>query len=234
MDIKRINPSIKLLGVMLPAVLLAFFYRPILNLIVFLVCLIWLFIAKVKLRKMLPLLLPTLAIAVTMFWTGYYFTNQTVYGLKEQIFTDAAILNGLQLSSRVLAFSGLGMLFLYTTDKTALIQSLMQQCKLPPKFAYGILAAWNIIPNMRYEYQKTKAAFYARGTYPVAFSPRLLVPLLVKSVRWSEALAIAMESKGFGEQKERGFYEILQVTARDGAFLTVSSIAIIVCLVLGV
>lgn len=64
-------------------------------------------------------------------------------------------------------------------------------------FAYGLLAAWGILPNMMEEYKRTRAAFAARGIRVFPVSPALLKPLLVKSVRWSEELSIAMESRGF-------------------------------------
>ena len=44
-------------------------------------------------------------------------------------------------------------------------------------------------------------------------------PLLVKSVRWSEELAIAMESKGFSGEEERTEYLEVRVRLRDWIFL---------------
>ena len=44
-------------------------------------------------------------------------------------------------------------------------------------------------------------------------------PLLVKSVRWSEELAIAMESKGFSGEEKRTEYMEVRVHARDWLFL---------------
>ena len=50
---------------------------------------------------------------------------------------------------------------------------------------------------IRDRYKRTRAAFAARGIRVFPVSPALLKPLLVKSVRWSEELSIAMESRGF-------------------------------------
>jgi energy-coupling factor transporter transmembrane protein EcfT len=140
---------------------------------------------------------------------------------------DEGIVNGLLLAGRILAFAGIGILFASTTDRTDFVRALNQKIGLPPKYAFGLMAAWGILPNMALEYRKTKAAFRARGAARSPFSPALIIPLLVKSVRWSEALACAMESKGFDENAERTHYRSYPVGAPDILFLTVSVASLI-------
>jgi energy-coupling factor transporter transmembrane protein EcfT len=221
---KSIDPVFKFAGIFIPAVLLAFFYRPALNLIVFAVCVVILLFSRTDLKKMGVFLIPVAIIAVGMFFTGYQFRSDAYIGAQTGLFTDAAVLNGLQLSSRILAFAGLGMLFVFTTDQMEFVRSIEQQLKLPPKFAYGISAAWGMLPNMGMEYKKTRAAFRARGIKATPVSPALLTPLLVKSVRWSEALASAMESNGFGESKKRTRYRTIKPAAKDYAFTAAACI----------
>ncbi|MEG0914996.1 MAG: energy-coupling factor transporter transmembrane component T [Christensenellaceae bacterium] len=215
---KNLNPACKMIGILVPTVALAFFYRPMLNLIVFAVCIGVLFLSKVSAKKIGLMLIPAAVAAVGLFFTGYTFQGGTPLGVELNIFTDGAVANGLQLSTRVLAFVGLGALFVLTTDKMMLVRSAEQQLRLPSKFAYGLLAAWSMLPNMAMEYKKAKAAFASRGIYTMGISPALLKPLLVKSVRWSEALAMAMESKGFGEGEKRSRYYDMKVTKSDIIF----------------
>ncbi|MGI6152202.1 MAG: energy-coupling factor transporter transmembrane component T family protein [Christensenellaceae bacterium] len=219
---KSINPSCKLVGILAATILLALFYRPGLNIAVFFVCMALLFWGGAKPKTVGIILIPIAVVAVSMFMTGYHMGSGAHLGIARGVLTDARILNGLQLSSRVLAFAGLGMLFILTTDKMELVRSFEQQLKLPARFAYGILAAWGMLPNMRLEYKRTRAAFYARGIFPGTVSPRLLVPLLVKSVRWSEALSAAMESKGFPEKGERTQYYALKVGVKDRLFVALA------------
>ena len=40
---------------------------------------------------------------------------------------------------------------------SAVRPALQQQLRLPPVFAYGLLAAWGILPNMMEEYKRTRA-----------------------------------------------------------------------------
>ncbi|NCC55179.1 MAG: energy-coupling factor transporter transmembrane protein EcfT, partial [Erysipelotrichia bacterium] len=81
-----------------------------------------------------------------------------------------------------------------------------------------LLAAWNIFPNIIEEYQKTRVAFRCRGLHPTPFSPDLLKPMLVKAVLWSEALSVAMESKGFNGSFIRTEYYKLRITKKDILF----------------
>lgn len=208
---RKINPACKMLGILLPVLILAAVHDPVLNMIVFLVCVILMLASRVPARKLFMLMLPILLVALGMFFTGFYFRRQSHSPVNPDIFklTDSAFWNGAVMSSRVLVYAGLGFLFVLTTDKIQLVLSLQQQFRLPPVFTYGLLAAWNIFPNMVREYRKTRAAFLARGLRPWPTSPALLKPMLVKAVYWSEALSVAMESKGFnGKSKRTEFYEL--------------------------
>lgn len=117
----------------------------------------------------------------------------------------------LQLATRLLAYAGFGTLFALTTDGEYFISSLMHQCHLPPKFAYGILAAFHLMPNMVKEFRQVKLAFAARGVRTGACSLKPVFTMLVNSIRWSECVAMAMESRGFCGSSERTYYSIPKV-----------------------
>ena len=71
-----------------------------------------------------------------------------------------------------------------------------------------------------------RAEFEPQGIKVFPISPSLLAPLLVKSVRWSEELSIAMESKGFSAKAERTDAMPIQIHKRDVAF------TVLCCLIL--
>lgn len=225
-----LNPVCKLLGILFPTLLLAAFHNPILNIIVFVLCIILMKVSEVPLNRLLLLLSPILLVAVGMFFTGYHFQVQDVAPVNADNLnlTNNAIWNGLTLSSRVLAYAGLGFLFVLTTDKIKLIRSFQQQLRLPPIFAYGLLAAWNIFPNIIEEYKKIRGAFRARGINTLPISPAILKPMLVKAVLWSEALAVAMESKGFSSKAKRNEYFVMTVTFKDYIFPVISTFGVLI------
>ena len=124
-----------------------------------------------------------------------------------------------QLSSRVLAYGGLGLLFAFTTNSMDLVMSLMQQFRLPPKFAYGILAAYHFFPVVREEYRIVGAALRVRGVKAGPFSTRRLFPMLAHALERSESLAMAMESRGFESRQPRAVAFRVPLRAVDFLFL---------------
>lgn len=216
---RNINPSYKAIAMLLPALLLVAQQNPILPALVFFLCLIIVLVEKVNLRQLSLMLIPLVLTASGMFFTGWRFQGgEGVVNADHLIFFDSGIGNGLVLASRVLGFAGLGMLFVLTTDNIRLVYSLVQNLRFPVLFAYGLLAAWRLFPAITREYRLTQAAFRARGIRVFPVSAALLRPLLVKSVRWTEAISMAMESKGFSGEGQRTYKEQIPVTWRDRMF----------------
>lgn len=238
-NLRTFNPSCKLIGLIVMTFAIAFVHNPVLNMIIFALSAVLIIQAIVssggKLNTYFVPMIPILILAVGMFFTGYRFTTtgSSVVNLHamhiQQMMnaTDSSeeagkIWNGLTFSSRVLVYSGIGLLFALTTDRIRMIRSFQRQLHVPQVFAYGILAAWGLLPKMVTEYRRTKLAFQARGVRVSPVSPALLTTLMVKSTRWSEALACAMESRGFSPDGKRSSYEPEKVRARDIVFLAVS------------
>lgn len=226
---RSINPSCKLIGLVALSFALAFIHHPILNLIIFALSIVLILASDAKPASLLIPLVPILILAGGMFFTGFRFTRGdtlTVLNTAKLHIGDGRIYNGLVFSSRVLVYAGLGLLFALTTDKIRMIRSFHQQLRVPQVFAYGILAAWGLFPQMMREYKKTRLAFRARGIKVRPWSPALLVTLLVKSTRWSEELSIAMESRGFSAKGARSTYKPERVRSRDWIYLLVTVVLI--------
>ena len=223
---KSLNPACKLIGLVVPTLLLAGLHHPAVNLAVFAVCLAALLLSRANVKVLAGALLPVLLVAVGMFSTGYHFHAGAGMPINAaaQALTGAAVWNGLVLGSRAgrrscpSPWSPGASTAVLTTDRILLVRSLQQQLRLPPVFAYGLLAAWGILPNMMEEYKRTRAAFAARGIRVFPVSPALLKPLLVKSVRWSEELSIAMESRGFDGRVPRTCSQPLRLRPVDVLF----------------
>ncbi|MCI8550312.1 MAG: energy-coupling factor transporter transmembrane protein EcfT [Lachnospiraceae bacterium] len=218
---RSLNPACKFTGLLAVTFVLAWRHDPVLNLIVSVLSILLILSARVKVKSLLLFMSPVLLFAVGMFFTGFYFSAGSDMPVNEKTmaFASSSFWNGLTLASRVLAFAGIGYLFALTTDRILLVRSFQKQFHLPQIFAYGLLAAWGILPHMMQEYRRTRAAFQARGIRTFAVSPALLGPLLVKSVRWSEELSIAMESKGFSGHEKRTDFQPVRVHGYDWFFL---------------
>ena len=236
---KTINPGMKMLSVIIASLLLSVTFNIRLNVLVCAVCLTVTFLTPgVNRRKLLVTMLPFLIAAWGMFMAGLIFGRHgdsnagvelTVFG--QRTLFASGIKTGMQLASRILAYGGLGLLYAFTSDAFALIMSLMQQFRLPPKFAYGILAAYHFFPVIHEEYGIVGAAMKVRGAKGGPLSTKRLIPMLVQAMERSSSLAMAMESRGFENGAPRSVAFRVPLRARDGIFLVVLNALIIAGLI---
>ena len=145
---KRLNPAVKFVCLMVLTFVLAFRHQPILNFAFFALCIVGILSSGTDVKKLLILLSPILLAAVGMFFTGYRFSAGEGMPVNsgDMILTGSHVWNGLIHASRVLAFAGGGCLYCLTTDRVLMIRSFQRQFHLPQIFAYGLLAAWGVFP----------------------------------------------------------------------------------------
>lgn len=209
---RRLNPVYKLLGILVYTFILALVHLPLINLFTFVLCFALLLASAISPRTLLLMGWPILVIAIGLYFTGIHFHagGQSPVRADTLNLLDSSVYNGLILSTRVLAYAGLGLLFALTTDKIRLIHAFRQQLHVPAVLAFGLLAAWNILPDLVREYRRCRMTLKLRGLPAGPLSLRVLKPMLVKAVLYSQALAQAMESKGFNGNAPRT--ESVQIT----------------------
>lgn len=229
---EHLNPFYKAAAILVCGLLLSFRYSLLLSLLVFACSMAALVLfSRARLSSVLKVLAPALITAVSLFFTGFWYTNASAgAGVSQSVAASGSlnfafavtaghsVYNSLQLAMRVLAFAGLGMVFALTTDGEEFVASLIHQGKLPPKFAYGVLAAFHLLPDIKKEYQNARLACEVRG---MKLSPVSLKPVftaLVNAIRWSESVAMAMESKGFTGDRDRTYYAVTAVHWYDYVF----------------
>ena len=182
----KINPFYKFITVIVLAVSLTFTSSAALNIGVFAVCVLLLLTGCNKIISALKFCIPMLLIAAGLFISG-----ANIGGSRQ---------SGLLLATRVIAFAGFGMVFSLTTAPYDFMKSLQKDAKLPRKFAYGILCAFNLVPYIKSEYEHARLALAVRGVKLSVFSAKPLFSMLVNSIRWSEMLSMAMQSRGFDDK----------------------------------
>ncbi|TPR58089.1 energy-coupling factor transporter transmembrane component T [Enterococcus sp. OL5] len=218
---RTLNPTVKLFAILGLALLVSFQNNFGLNLLLS-VLFFGITVNERSLKKSLLLFS-----ALTLAATGVFFTGLLYYqGNQGGPSSAAAIRYGLDMASRIYCFGILGSSFSVSTTINELIYSLQQQLRLPAVFAYGLLAAFQIAPIIPAEYQNIRNSMRSRGISVNPFSFKMLIPLLVKSIRWSELLATAMLSRGFDSEAKRTYANTFRVTFMDALFLSL-------CLVMG-
>lgn len=101
------------------------------------------------------------------------------------------------LAARVLAIVSVGAVFAGSTDPTRLVDSLVRQGRVPERFAYGALAAYQAVPRLGEDLTTLRQARRIRGLGG-GWHPRLLVGLLIRAIRHADQLALAMDARAFG------------------------------------
>ncbi|WP_218060099.1 energy-coupling factor transporter transmembrane component T, partial [Lactobacillus crispatus] len=94
-------------------------------------------------------------------------------------------------------------------------RSLEQNLHLPSKFAYGVLAAINIIPQMKMAVKQIRTSAMMRGIYLSFWSPVLYFKAILVALNSADNLAQGMESHGYVEGQRRSTIIAIPLTARD-------------------
>jgi energy-coupling factor transport system permease protein len=145
--------------------------------------------------------------------------------------TAHAVGAGVALACRVGAVAALGIAFGLTTDTTRLVDALVQQVRVPERFAYGALAAFGAIPRLAGDLIALREARRIRGLR-ASWHPRIIVGLLVLAIRHADRLAVAMDARGFGSGP-RTRYRTVRWSGLDGALLGAGSVILAAALLLG-
>ncbi|MCS7261221.1 MAG: energy-coupling factor transporter transmembrane protein EcfT [Anaerolineae bacterium] len=217
MFLHRLNPVAKLL-VFSCFILAATLYLDVAVPLTFLV-LAWLMGwlgARISPFALLRRLSPVLAAAVglTVFNTLFY------GGPREHLILTLGPLSiwreGLQIGGsiglRILCVASYSVLYMWTTEPSRLVASLMQQARMPYRLAYAVLAAYRFLPILQRELGHIQAAQQVRSAHRRQRGSWLRrithygIPLLVSGIRQAERLAIAMDARGFGALPTRTHY----------------------------
>jgi energy-coupling factor transport system permease protein len=118
--------------------------------------------------------------------------------------------NGLGLSLRLIAIFLAGILATATSDPTEVADALIQQARVSPRFAIGVLAALRLVPVLARDWRTIGLARRARGIEagrsPFAAARLLagrLMALLVAAIRRASRMAVALDARGFGASECR-------------------------------
>jgi energy-coupling factor transport system permease protein len=221
----------KAVTIALLVVLLAFIFDPITPLTFLIGTIAITFIlGKVDWKKYALYFIPFTILSFGMLWTTIAFTKtpnnpNDIITIFAMTFPRESFLTALALSFRILSVAALSLLFIFTTNVVDFILSLIQQLKLPPKIAYGVLAGYRFLPMMKDEFVIIRQAHRIRGLNKARTIKdkwqqyqRFVIPLLASAIRKAERTAIAMESKGFTGDIDRTFYSHFSIIKRDWLF----------------
>ncbi|KRL27672.1 ABC superfamily ATP binding cassette transporter permease protein [Limosilactobacillus frumenti DSM 13145] len=203
------NPSLKLLLLLLISIEVSFTDRLTANVILAVILLGLLVSQRLKWRQLLwALCLPLIPGVAVMITLGAYSGHNWFLAWV--------------MLSRFYVYVLAGSTLIFTTTNLELVRSLEQNAHLSSKFAYGTLAALNIFPTIRRSVSRIQVAGQMRGVTLHWWSPTLYFKAILAALRWSDQLAQAMEMHGFREGKARTAAETIIIRKRDWLILFVS------------
>jgi energy-coupling factor transport system permease protein len=138
--------------------------------------------------------------------------------------TGEAVGTAIGIGLRVVAIASIGAVFALTTDSTRLVDALVQQARVPERFAYGALAAYQAVPQFADDLATLRQARRIRGLRG-GWHPRLLLGLLVLAIRHGDRLALAMDARAFG-LSARTHYRPVRWTALDVAIAVAAALVL--------
>ncbi len=148
--------------------------------------------------------------------------------------TSDAVTSALSIALRLLAITLPGILVLASTDPMDLADALVQRWHVPPRFAYGALAALRLLPLLSADWHSMARARRARGIdaghSPVAavrLFASLVFGVLVAAIRRGVRLATAMEARGFDTGEQRSVARPQPLQPADWALIAAALAAVL-------
>lgn len=230
----RRNPVAKLGAAMLPALVLLVSVDPVTSTLLLAATLASVPAWGLRWRGLVRRLWPLGLAIVTISLGNAVFTDRkggaSLLDLGPLLITTESLTTGGTAGLRVAAIALPGVLAVLTIDPVDLADALVQQLRVPPRFAYGSLAAFRLAPLTAAEWEVLGRARRARGLggdrNPFAALSVLagrLFALLVGAVRRGTQLAAAMDARGFNSAAPRTSARRQAFTSADTALLAGSA-----------
>lgn len=197
------NPSFKFFLALIISIEISLKSSLLTNLLIIFFTIIYLIYKQIKVKNLFLTLLMPLIAAFTVFATLYWFAPQP------------NLQNALSLSSRIYVYTLTIYCVSIGTTATELARSFEQNFHLPSKFAYGVLAALNIVPRMKEAVKQIRTAGMMRGVYLSFWSPVLYFKAILVALNSAENLAQGMASHGYRESAQRSIIVPVPVQKSD-------------------
>lgn len=197
---------------------------------------------RASIRRMAPLVLAAVGLAVLTLVVHPSRSDPaaaTLVDLGPFRVTVSAAAAALALALRLALIAVASLLVFGPSDPTTFADSLVQQWRIPDRFAYGTLAALRVAPYLAADWSSIRTVRRLRGIEargPVA-SIRLaaarMLTLLVSAVRRGERMALAMDARGFDAGRRRTHFRVIRLGPRDALVLVAGIAAGVAALVVG-
>ena len=217
--VHQVDPRVKLLFVASSLLLLLLVKNVFIMLIAFVLVHLLHWSAHIPRERFVFVWKTLLPVSLVMFsmWVIFYPTGDPIAQLWIVKITTIGVAQGLVLSLRILTMAFVVFAWLYTTDHPSLVRSLVK-LRVPLEWGLILSLALRYIPTFQSTYALISEAQYARGLNiskekgyrRVRAMMPIFVAMVISSLRASDQLAKALESRAFGASgvQRTNLYEI--------------------------
>jgi energy-coupling factor transport system permease protein len=223
----RRDPTVKLAVVLGISLLLILIVDPVTPALFLALAIVAALAGGARPGTILRALVPLSVLGVGFVWSNaVFFATQgpATWTLGPFYASEAGLRFGLAIAIRGIAIGMLSLAFVWTTDPTDLVVSLIQHARVPFRIGYPLLAGYRFLPFFADEYAQVRLARRVRGEVargPVSRARAAvgeLVTLLSDATRRATRIGIAMDARAFAAATERTYYRETRLTATDALF----------------
>ena len=208
--IHRLDPRIKMLGLLASFAVLLLFDHPLVELALTLALLALAALAQAlpNVRRMLTMLL-TITVFSTLVWSFFAHGATRLLGPVSVESFLYGLGTGLKYANVIVA----GIIFLSTTKNEEILAGLIR-LGLPFPVGFTFSTALRLVPTFVgsgmtiIEAQRSRGLDVETGGFFARLRKQLplLIPVFASSIRGTNQLSMALESKGFGARQKRTYY----------------------------
>src|SRR5256712_5652899 len=229
--LSRIDPTVKLAATLAISLVLIFVIDPVTPLLFLAVAIAASLAGGARPVRVARALVPLSLLGIGFVWSNAVFAatrEPPTWTIGPFHATEAGLRFGLAIALRGLAIGMLSLAFIWTTDPTDLVVSLIRHARLPFRIGYPLLAGYRFLPFFADEYAQVRLARRVRGSVARGPFGRIreatgeLVTLLSDATRRATRIAIAMDARAFAAARERTYWREAPLTLGDLVFVIVA------------
>lgn len=201
------------------------------NLSMLIISFLFIILTVKNMKALISLMIAVILFSSTIFLMNflYYTKGQIPFNLLFLHGTYEGMRRGMILSMRSSSIIFLSVGYLFSTDPFSMIQSFIQNLRIPEEIGYALLISLREIHLFKKNLMNIeRAMMIRRGAGKITLSERMkmIIPLFAMVVRKGERSAIALEMRGIILKRKGGYYKDMRYKTGDWIFLIVSTLIV--------
>jgi energy-coupling factor transport system permease protein len=222
--VHRLNARVKIVWVLIVFLAVMTFNDPFYQAAILASILLVAVYARLSLRQLLGLARPILIVGslIALMWALFARTGTIFFEFWVFRVSDISVMYGIAVGMRVISLVLAFYVVLQTTEQADLLYGLIA-LKMPYTFAFIVTAIFRFAPTIAgeaetiREAQRARAMDFETGSIQVRIrkSTSFLIPLIVRVLKTTLELSIALSAKAYGAFPTRTFHRERPLTARE-------------------